>query len=110
MTNQDNQSYINQYIQDISRLYKQSDKEHTFRSALSNLIENLSTGIDVINEGGKAIKNVGAFDYVIKRKSISIIQIILFIQTILNLSYTVVVMMRLKQLKLVKLLMVKYIH
>jgi len=62
-------NYLSDYIKEIDKIYRQGiATEHSYRPALKNLLENITTGLTITNEP-KHI-DCGAPDYIITRDSI----------------------------------------
>jgi predicted helicase len=65
------QNVINQYIAELNRLYRAGNAtEHTYRFALQQLLENLTSGLTVTNEPKRIA--CGAPDYIVTRGEIPV--------------------------------------
>ena len=65
------QNVINQYIAEVNRLYRAGNAtEHTYRFALQQLLENLTSGLTVTNEPKRIA--CGAPDYIVTRGEIPV--------------------------------------
>jgi predicted helicase len=63
-------AFVNDYVSELNKKFQTRDaREHAYRPALQRLFEQLEPNINAINEP-KHIKDVGAPDFVIKRKEI----------------------------------------
>ena len=61
---------IAEYLKEINKRFQTGEaREHSYRGDLQTLIEKMVSGVTAINEP-KHLKNVGAPDYVVKKKDI----------------------------------------
>jgi len=62
---------INQYITELNRIYKAGNAtEHSYRSVLKSLLENLTSGLNITNEPKRIA--CGAPDYIVTRGEIPV--------------------------------------
>ncbi|WP_062428587.1 type ISP restriction/modification enzyme, partial [Treponema endosymbiont of Eucomonympha sp.] len=62
---------INQYLADIDTKYRQGNaKEHSYRPALQNLFEAITTGLSITNEPARI--DCGAPDYIVTRAGVPV--------------------------------------
>jgi hypothetical protein len=62
---------INQYLTDIDSKYKQGNStEHSYRPALQNLLETITTGLSITNEPSRI--DCGAPDYIVTRDGVPV--------------------------------------